>query len=85
MKQLKQFTEEQMAQPKPTRTLHIEMKDCCCYSCGAGSVRTYEKERLGLDPKTWEADGDGDVDADDFALEQDKERLDIHKPKKGAY
>ena len=52
MKQLKLFTEEQMAQPNPTRTLHIEMKDCCCYRCGAGSVRTYEKEKLGLDPKT---------------------------------
>ena len=28
------------------------MKDCCCYTCGAGSVETYEKEQTGLDPKT---------------------------------
>ena len=33
-------------------TLNKEMKDCCCYTCGAGSVRTYEKEDAGLDPKT---------------------------------
>ena len=34
------------------RTLNVVMKNCCCYTCGAGSVRTYEKEHAGLDPKT---------------------------------
>ena len=34
------------------RTLNVEMKDCCCYTCGAGSVETIEKEHAGLDPIT---------------------------------
>ena len=33
-------------------TLKVVMKDCCCYTCGAGSIATYEKEELGLDAKT---------------------------------
>ena len=28
-------------------TLKVVMKDCCCYTCGAGSVETYEKENTG--------------------------------------
>ena len=34
------------------KTLNVEMTDCCCYTCGAGSVETVEKERCGLDPQT---------------------------------
>ena len=40
-----------------------------------GFLENAKYEDLGLDPKSWDKDGDGDVDADDFALEQDKERL----------
>ena len=41
-----------MKKDKNIPTLNQVMKKCCCYTCGAGSVRTYEKERLGLDAKT---------------------------------
>ena len=38
---------------KQIRKLNVAMKNCCCPDCGPGSVATYEKERLGLDPQTF--------------------------------
>jgi len=37
---------------KQIRTLNVDMTDCCCERCGAGSVETIEKERCGLDAQT---------------------------------
>ena len=34
------------------KSLNVLMKECCCSTCGEGRVRTYEKEDIGLDPKT---------------------------------
>ena len=34
------------------KTLNFVMRECTCYTCGSATVETYEKERLGLDPKT---------------------------------
>ena len=33
-------------------TLNVEMKDCCCYTCGVGSVETFEIEGTYREEKT---------------------------------
>ena len=34
------------------RKLNVRMKDCCCYTCGTGSVETYEIEGTYRDEDT---------------------------------
>mgnify|MGYP006106690589 CR=1 FL=1 len=41
-----------MKKDKNIPTLNVPLRACCCYTCGAGSIETYEKADLGLDPKT---------------------------------
>ena len=33
-------------------TLNVEMKDCCCYTCGSGSIETVEIEGTYREEKT---------------------------------